>query len=183
MTPPKAPKTNTHDAPKWLVDAGIQGGWIGKDGKPLPVDSKPKPKGVSTDNSKAYKGAQGLKSIYGGISGDINGLTLSDAPSLGGPAKGIPMTGGIHTVGTDGSKKLLAAHPGFVGGKHVTKSPSMRPADDVARSGSDPSRAAGPKVKPGPKVHVPDVKLAPTGAQGVYPYGTSTRTYGLVPNK
>jgi len=182
MTPPKATKTNTNNAPQWLIKAGMEGGWVGSNGQALPVDQKPAKKPVSTDNSKGYAGAQGLKSIYGGIPNDINGLKLSDAPPLGGKAEGIPMAHGIRTGGVDKSNQILAAHPGHLGGTHVAKAPSFRSADDVSRSGSDPSRAAGPKAKPGNQVHTPDLKLSPGGAQGVYPYG-STRTYNLVPNK
>lgn len=176
--PKTAPKTG---APAWLIQAGMDGGWIGKDGKPTPNSpKKPPAKPVSNDNGNQYKAAQGLKSVTRGSVEGPYGLRLNDAPPLGTKGEGIKMDHGIRTIGFDRSTQLFAARaPKF--GKHRSTAPVLHYTNVEPRAGSQPSRAAGPKPKTAAKVHQPDVKLAPSGVSGVYPYG-SARNYKLVPN-
>ena len=177
-----APKTAPNKgAPAWLIQAAMDGGWIGKDGKATPNGhKKPAAKPASTDNGTQYKAAQGLKSVTRGSVEGPYGLRLHDAPPLGTKGEGIKMDHGIRTIGYDRSTQLFAARaPKFHG--HRSTAPVLHYTNAEPRAGSQTSRAAGPKPKATPKVHQPDVKLAPSGASGVYPYG-STRNYKLVPN-
>lgn len=164
----------SNGAPQWLIQAGMQGGWVGKDGKAAPV-GKPGPakKPTTTDNGKGYVAAQGLKGVTRGSTEGPYGLRLSDAPPLATKGEGIKMDHGIRTIGQGKATTLLAAHaPKF--GQHHAKAPVFRYNPDVSRAGSNPSRAAGPKPKAAPKVHTPDASLKPDGVV------RGDRTYALV---
>jgi len=171
--PPVAAKSN--GAPQWLIQAGMEGGWIGKDGKAAPVGKKaPAAKPASTDNSRGYTSAQGLS----GLSAGFGGLDLSSSPSIPKKGEGIKMDHGIRTIGQDKGTKLLTAHaPKF--GIHTPKAPTFKLHPDTVlpgRSGSSFSRAAGPKPKTPTFVGSPD-KLTPSGVDH------GVRTYALVPPK
>jgi len=166
--PPVAAKSN--GAPQWLIQAGMEGGWIGKDGKAAVSDGKKPAKAPTvTDNGKQYNAAQGLKGVTGGYTVAPNGLHLSDAPPLGGSGQGVKMDHGIRTIGQSKGTQLLAAHPPKFG-THVAKGPSLHYTDD--RTGSSPVRAAGPKPKTAPKIGV-GLSLKPSGVV------SGDRTYKL----
>ena len=156
------PKPIAGNAPKWLIQAGIDGGWLDKSGKPTKDAKKEAPKPTSTGNGKGYSAAQGLKKMSYGLPASFGGLELSGVPSLKTKGEGIKLNG-ISTIGSEGANKLLARGGRFSGDYKPHGAPLMRASADLPRSGSHTSRAAGPKPKATVAYHKPDGTMKPGG--------------------
>ena len=64
MTPKSPIAAKGNGTPQWLIEAGMKGGWIGKDGKAAPIGKKaPDQKPAPTNNNKGYASSQGLTEL------------------------------------------------------------------------------------------------------------------------